>query len=65
MRDQSGRAAAPPEEARIGLGLPLTLWFGDRSPADARLHQRPRQRIDFLAHFERKGGRWLAVIGTG
>lgn len=52
------------EEARIGLGLPLTLWFGDCSPADARLHQRLRQRIDFLAHFKRKGGRWLAVIGT-
>ncbi|MCK1569469.1 hypothetical protein IVB08_37135 [Bradyrhizobium sp. 173] len=56
------------EEARIGLGLPLTLWFGDCSPADARLHQRVRQRIDFLAHFfRRKGGRWLAewsVIGT-
>ncbi|UPJ59819.1 hypothetical protein [Bradyrhizobium sp. 192] len=42
----------------------MTLWFGDRSPADARLHQRPRQRIDFSAHFKRKGGRWLAVIGT-
>lgn len=52
------------EEARIGLGLPLTLWFADGSPADARLHQRPRQRIDFSAHFKRKGGRWLAVIGT-
>lgn len=42
------------EEARIGLGLPLSLWFGDCSPADARLDQHLRQRIDFLAHFKRK-----------
>lgn len=67
MRDQSGRALRLTEEARIGLGLPLTLWFGDCSPADARLHQRHRQRIDFLAQFERKGAGRLAewsVIGT-
>lgn len=45
----SGRCGISPagqprltEEARIGLGLPLTLWFGDCSPADARLHQRHR-----------------------
>lgn len=70
----SGRCGISPagqlrltEEARIGLGLPLTLWFGDCSPADARLHQRHRQRIDFLPQFKRKGGRRLAewsVIGT-
>lgn len=69
----SGRCGISPagqlrltEEARIGLRLPLTLWFGDCSPADARLNQLHRQRIDFLAQLERKGGGRLAewsVIG--